>query len=324
MTQPDPSGSVPRDSTKDEPEMADLSVSADAAADSAARGAKADADKAVPAASIVPEQPAKPAPVASKPKTPEAAKKAEGESWLETVKTIVYALLIALVIRTFLFQPFYIPSGSMENTLLVGDYLFVEKFAYGYSRASFPFRGWPVGDFFHGRVMERTPARGDVIVFKMPNPESSEYMQDFIKRVIGLPGDRIQMLNGVLYINDKPVPKVRVDDYVGKDQYDIVRPIERYRETLPEGKSYYVLDAMKDSNEDNTPVFTVPPGHYFMMGDNRDNSDDSRLSVGFVPAEDLVGKAEFRFFSIDDTAVWYEPWTWPGAIRYRRMFTPVD
>jgi signal peptidase I len=299
LTQPDPSGSVPRDSRKDEPEMSETSA--------AEPQAPIDAPETPP---VKPVEAAKPA--------------AQGESWFETVKTIVYALLIALVIRTFLFQPFYIPSGSMENTLLVGDYLFVEKFVYGYSRASFPFRGWPVGGFFQGRLFNTVPERGDIVVFKMPNPESSEYMQDFIKRVIGLPGDRVQMMDGVLYINDKPVPKVRVDDYVGKDQFDIVRPIARYRETLPNGKSYFVLDAIQNSNEDNAGPFVVPPGHYFMMGDNRDNSDDSRLSVGFVPAEDLVGKAEFRFFSIDETAVWYEPWTWPGAIRYRRMFTGIE
>src|SRR5690349_15285361 len=169
--------------------MADLSVPADAAADSAARKAKADADAAAPAATVAPEQPVKPAPAASKPKSPEAAKKAEGESWLETVKTIVYALLIALVIRTFLFQPFYIPSGSMENTLLVGDYLFVEKFAYGYSRYTFPFGAWPFGNMMHGRFMGSDPQRGDVVVFKYPQDNST----DFIKRVIGLPGDTVQM-----------------------------------------------------------------------------------------------------------------------------------
>jgi signal peptidase I len=308
--------------------MADTSISAEIAADPALAAVedtvRVAGTPAAPEAVAPPEQPAaaKPAPVAAAPKAPPAAK-AQGESWFETVKTIVYALLIALVIRTFFFQPFYIPSGSMENTLLVGDYLFVEKFAYGYSRASFPFRAWPVGDYFHGRLFDTVPERGDIIVFKMPNPESSEYMQDFIKRLVGLPGDRIQMLDGVLYINDKPVPKVRAGSYYGADQYGIVRDIPRYRETLPNGKSYYVLDAMQNSNEDNTQVFVVPPGHYFMMGDNRDNSDDSRMSVGFVPAEDLVGKAEFRFFSIDDTAVWYEPWTWPGAIRFRRMFTGI-
>ncbi len=243
----------------------------------------------------------------------------KGESWLETFKTVAYALLIAFVIRTFLFQPFNIPSASMEATLLVGDYLFVEKYAYGYSRHSFPFSLAP----FSGRVFGSEPARGDVIVFKMPNQNSPDYMKDFIKRLIGLPGDHIQMLNGVLYINDKPVPKVAAADYVEPDGFGGTRHVRQFRETLPNGKSYLTLDRF-DSDADNTQVFIVPPGHYFMMGDNRDNSDDSRAAVGYVPAEDLVGKAELRFFSIDETAIWYEPWTWPGAIRFRRMLTFID
>ncbi len=243
----------------------------------------------------------------------------KGESWLETVKTIAYALLIALVIRTFLFQPFNIPSASMEATLLVGDYLFVEKFSYGYSRHSFPYSLMP----FSGRVFGSPPTRGDVVVFKMPNVNSPDYLKDYIKRVIGMPGDHIQMVDGVLYINDKPVPKVRVADYVEGDEFGLAHHVHQFRETLPNGKSYLTLDRY-DSGFDNTEVFTVPPGHYFMMGDNRDNSDDSRGNVGYVPAENLVGKAEFRFFSIDDSAIWYEPWTWPGAIRFSRMFTLID
>jgi signal peptidase I len=247
------------------------------------------------------------------------AKDKKGESWLETFKTVAYALLIAFVIRTFLFQPFNIPSESMMATLLVGDYLFVEKYAYGYSKHSFPFSLAP----FSGRVFSSEPVCGDVIVFKMPNPNSDLYMQDFIKRLIGLPGDHIQMINGVLYLNDKPIPKVRVADYVEPDGFGGSRHVRQYRETLPNGKAYLTLDRF-DSQADNTQVFIVPPGHYFMMGDNRDNSDDSRAAVGYVPAEDLVGKAELRFFSIDETAIWYEPWTWPGAIRLGRMFTFID
>ncbi|MBV8977548.1 MAG: signal peptidase I [Alphaproteobacteria bacterium] len=266
--------------------------------------------------------------VASAPTPPPAATAAttaepKGESWVETVKTIFYALLIALVIRTFFFQPFNIPSASMESTLLVGDYLFVEKFAYGYSRSSFPFRAWPVGNWMHGRLFGSDPARGDVVVFKMPNKNSPEYMEDFIKRVVGLPGDHIQVLNGLLYINGKVVPRTVIAPYVETDAFGMIHEVPRYRETMPNGVSYTVLDRIQESNEDNTQVFVVPPGNYFMMGDNRDNSDDSRLDVGFVPAEDLVGKAEFRFFSIDESAVWYKPWTWPGAIRFGRMFTPI-
>ena len=261
--------------------------------------------------------------------TASLSKKKEGESWLETVKTIVYALLIAFVIRTFLFQPFNIPSGSMENTLLVGDYLFVEKFAYGYSRYSFPF-GFPP---FSGRVFGSGPQRGDVVVFKMPNQNSVDYMKDFIKRVIGVPGDHIQMINGQVWLNGKPVPKLRAADYVTDEPpcpiASDVPPfgpihVPRYRETLPGGKSYYVLDCMPDGPSDNTPVYVVPPGHYFMMGDNRDNSDDSRAEVGFVPADNIEGKAEFLFFSIDSSADWWEFWKWPWAIRYNRLFTVID
>jgi signal peptidase I len=240
------------------------------------------------------------------------------DSWQELVKTIVYAGLIAVVIRTFLFQPFFIPSGSMENTLLIGDYLFIEKFAYGYSRYSFPFGGWPLGEMTHGRFPAMGPQRGDVIVFKTPTDNST----DFIKRVIGLPGDRIQMINDVLYLNDKPVPRQKIEDFVGTLDGEEGHWTQ-YRETLPGGKSYVVLDKVTDGPLDSTEVFTVPAGHYFMMGDNRDNSLDSRADVGYVPAENLEGKAVFRFFSTDGSARIWEIWKWPFAVRYSRLFTLV-
>jgi len=244
---------------------------------------------------------------------------AQGESWTELAKTVIYAGLIAVVIRTFLFQPFNIPSGSMENTLMIGDYLFVEKFSYGYSRYTFPFGGWPFGDSLHGRFLARSPQRGDVVVFKFPQDNST----DFIKRVIGVPGDRIQMVNDILYLNGKPVPRQRVADFVGNlDGINGSWP--QYRETLPGGKSYITIDKETDAPLDNTPLFVVPADHYFMMGDNRDNSDDSRAAVGYVPAENLEGKAEFRFFSIDTSAPAWEFWKWPTAIRYSRLLTPID
>ncbi len=250
-------------------------------------------------------------------KTP-AKTQPQGESWTELAKTVIYAGLIAVVIRTFLFQPFNIPTGSMEGTLLVGDYLFVQKFAYGYSRYTFPFGGWPFGDAMHGRFLQREPHRGDVIVFKFPQDNST----DFIKRLIGLPGDRVQVRDSVLYLNDKMVPRTRVDDYV-EIVNGVTVNVPRYRETLPGGPTYDTLDRDPEGALDNTGVFVVPPNHYFMMGDNRDNSDDSRAAVGYVPAENLEGKAEFRFFSVNGSAHIWEVWKWPFAVRYSRLLTPI-
>ena len=270
-------------------------------------------------------------PVASSPTPGKSEAKSaitDQESIIETVKTVVYALLIALVIRTFLFQPFNIPSGSMEATLLVGDYLFVEKFAYGYSQYSFP---WGLGPI-SGRVWQGSgPHRGDVVVFKLPRDTSVDY----IKRVIGLPGDRVQLIDGQIYLNGKAVPRVRAADYIENDELGTPRHIPRYRETLPGGRSYLVLARDPGGTENNTDVYVVPQGHYFMMGDNRDNSLDSRFAptgkgdafdrsdgVGFVPAANLVGQAEFIFFSVDGSIFTF--WDWPWTIRFSRMFTSID
>jgi len=237
---------------------------------------------------------------------------------LDTVKTIVYAVLIALVVRTVAYEPFNIPSGSMVPTLLVGDYLFVSKFSYGYSRYSVPF-GLPL---FSGRIFFHPPERGDVAVFKLPTDNSTDY----IKRVIGLPGDHIQMKNGVLYINDQPCPRKRIEDYLYEEGNGAVIPITQYLETLPNGRQHRIIQMTDNGPLDNTPVYDVPMGKYFMMGDNRDNSQDSRVlsAVGYVPAENLVGPAQFIFFSTDGSAALWEPWKWPFAIRYSRLFHGVN
>ncbi len=233
----------------------------------------------------------------------------------ETVSVIVQALLLALVIRTLLFQPFSIPSGSMRPTLLEGDYLFVTKWAYGYSRHSLPFSP----DIFEGRIWGSEPERGDVVVFKFPpNPSL-----DYIKRVIGLPGDRLQMRDGVLFINGQEVPREKVGEIDNPDITEVDRPVDVYRETLPNGVSYDTLDLTANSIGDNTREFVVPAGHYFMMGDNRDNSTDSRFSVGFVPYENLVGRANIIFFSIADGASPLEIWKWPSEMRASRLFNSV-
>jgi signal peptidase I len=233
----------------------------------------------------------------------------------ETVKVIVQALLIALVFRTFLFHPFNIPSGSMEPTLLIGDYLFVSKFSYGYSRYSFPL-DLP---FIKGRVWGAVPERGDIAVFRPPREPGTDY----IKRVIGLPGDRIQMRGGALYINDQPVEREPAGDWKGEGRFGGETNIRQYRETLPNGVSYLTLDMTDNGAGDDTRVFEVPADHYFMMGDNRDNSQDSRFlegPVGFVPAENLVGRAEIIFFSVEAGTPAWEFWTWPKSLRVERLF----
>jgi signal peptidase I len=242
----------------------------------------------------------------------DSKKKEKSGALGENVKVIVQALLLALVIRTFLFQPFSIPSGSMMPTLLVGDYLFVSKYAYGYSHYSFPFSP----DFFDGRIWADEPERGDVAVFRYPpNPEL-----DYIKRVIGLPGDTVQMRDGLLYINGEPVERERVGTYTPEGNYRGGEPVPVYRETLPNGVSYRTLDLTPNSPGDNTEVFTVPEGHYFMMGDNRDNSADSRFEVGFVPFENFVGRANIIFFSMEEGTSPLAVWKWPTDLRYDRLF----
>jgi signal peptidase I len=238
------------------------------------------------------------------------------ELW-EIVKTIVYALAIALVLRVIFFQPFTIPSASMEPNLYEGDYIIVSKFTYGWSRHSIPFSP-PI---FHGRIFEHQAHRGDIVVFKLPRDGHTDY----VKRVIGLPGDHVQMKDGLLYVNDKlierePLSPVRED--IG---FGVVRDVARYEEKLQSGKTYATQDFGPDNPLDNTGVYVVPEGYYFMMGDNRDNSLDSRVppaddGVGYVPAENLVGKAQIILLSWKPQASIFKPWTWILDARPSRFF----
>ena len=243
--------------------------------------------------------------------------KEKKESLTETLKTVVYAVLIAVLIRSLLFEPFRIPSGSMYPTLEVGDYLFVSKYTYGYSKHSFPFSLAPIT----GRIFSKMPERGDIVVFKFPKDNRT----DFIKRIIGLPGDKIRMSRGRLYLNDQPVFREEVGKYIVSEF--VVRPEKyvEYEETLPEGFKHRILEISDhEKRVDNTPEFVVPDNHFFVMGDNRDRSDDSRIHVGFVPYENLVGKARFLFFSHNDKGAWYKPWTWFKAVRWNKLFTPLN
>jgi signal peptidase I len=234
----------------------------------------------------------------------------------EVISVVVQALILALVIRTLLFQPFSIPSGSMRPTLLEGDYLFVSKFAYGYSRYSVPFGP----DLFEGRIWAGEPERGDVAVFKLPsNPRL-----DYIKRVIGLPGDTVQMRDGALFLNGEAVEREAIGTIDDVDITEQQRPVRVYRETLPNGISYRTLDVTQGTVGDDTREFIVPEGHYFMLGDNRDNSADSRFNVGFVPAENLVGRANIIFFSIAGGASPLEVWRWPAELRLDRFFASAS
>ncbi|MEI9987105.1 MAG: signal peptidase I [Aliidongia sp.] len=258
-------------------------------------------------------QPAKPQP--GKTGGAKGKKVKQEESILDIIKTVVSVVAIVLVVRTFVFEPFNIPSGSMKPTLLVGDFVFVSKFSYGYSKYSFPWIRPPIG----GRVFGSLPKRGDVVVFKLPRDTSVDY----IKRIVGLPGDKIQMIDGVLNINSQPVKLQRIED--GFDTDPNIGDVQQFIETLPNGVQHPIFKHVGHQPYDDTAVFTVPEGNVFAMGDNRDNSLDSRVppqqdGVGYIPVENLVGRAEIRWFSFENKDPW---WYGPFGIRYSRLFTGV-
>ena len=236
----------------------------------------------------------------------------------ENIKTLLYALVIAIIIRSLLVQPFYIPSSSMEPTLLVGDRLFVTKYSYGYSKHSFPFSP-PI---LSKRVMFNSPERGDVVVFKTP----ADNRTDYIKRLIGLPGDNIQLIESNLYLNNSEILKSRISlkskISCGNDSIDVYK----FEEKLPNGKSFHTV-YLENYTYQNSDVFTVPDDHYFFLGDNRDCSKDSRYltSVGYVHKDNLVGKAQYIFFS-SDTRIGsiFEFWKWHKSIRFKRTFNKIN
>ena len=250
----------------------------------------------------------------------------------ETFRFLLKLAVVVLILRSFIFAPFSIPSESMLPRLLIGDYLFVSKWNYGYSRWSLP-AGIPL---IPGRIFGSTPARGDVVVFRAPEVLD----HDVIKRVIGLPGETIQIRQGVVYLNGKAIPKLRIADFTipltdnfnaekcGAPYVDVVKNVQicrypRFRETLPGGRSYEVLDQAELPDRDDTGLYTIPAGHIFVMGDNRDDSGDSRFpapqGMGYVPLENVEGKAVVNFFSTDGDAEWLKPWTWVGAARWSRI-----
>ncbi len=237
--------------------------------------------------------------------------------FVEIVKTVVYALLIALFLRVIFFQPFTIPSASMEPNLYEGDYIIISKYSYGWSKHSIPFSP----PLFKGRIFAREPHRGDIVVFKLP----SDTKMDYVKRMIGLPGDRVQMKGGVLYLNDKPVPHQPMTPIKAIVPPGYTADVPRFREQI-NGKAYVTQDFGPDNEYDNTDVYIVPEGYYFLMGDNRDNSSDSRVNparggVGYVPAENLEGKAQIILLSWKPEASIFKPWTWILDARPSRFFT---
>ncbi|RYE49720.1 MAG: signal peptidase I [Hyphomicrobiales bacterium] len=235
---------------------------------------------------------------------------------LETIIVIIEALAIALIFRTFLYQPFSIPTASMQQTLMIGDYFIANKWTWGFGKYSFP-----IALPFNGRIFGSEPKRGDVAVFR--NEITNE---DYIKRVIGMPGDRIQMKEGRLYINGTMVEREQTGTATDTDSYMTTVPVTVYTETLPNGVKHTIQEISDNEQLDNTAEYVVPAGHFFMMGDNRDRSADSRVlsQVGYVPLDNLIGKAEARFFSIKNNLPPWQLWEWPANVRWDRMFQSVN
>jgi signal peptidase I len=248
-------------------------------------------------------------------------------STVEELKSIIFVVALALFIRIFLIEPFFVPTGSMKVTVLEGDYIFSTKYSYGYSKHSIPFSP----DFFSGRILSSKPERGDIIIFRPPMNMDIRY----IKRLIGLPGDKIQLINNVVYINDKPIEREEVGEIIGEDG----TKYRKYKETLPNGVSYlaYKTDpeqssSVNNSYHSNTAVFYVPNDKYFFLGDNRDNSRDSRVDLGFVPFENFIAKGQFILFSTKEM-LWPQNvgflegftriWTWLSSIRTERLFRNI-
>ena len=274
----------------------------------------------------------KPADMANDVKTKPKRSETPRSETAETFRFLLKLAVVVLILRSFIFAPFSIPSESMLPRLLIGDYLFVSKWNYGYSRWSLP-AGVPL---IPGRILGSTPTRGDVVVFRAPEVLD----HDVIKRVIGLPGETVQMRQGVVYLNGKAIPKFRIADFTipltanfdaekcGAPFVDVVANVQicrypRFRETLPGGRSYEVLDQAELPDRDDTGLYTIPAGHIFVMGDNRDDSGDSRFpapsGMGYVPLENVEGKAVVSFFSTDGNAEWLKPWTWVSAARWERI-----
>ena len=242
--------------------------------------------------------------------------KGKKNSFFGNLKSIFIAIFIALLIRSFIFEPFNIPSGSMKPNLLVGDFIFVSKYSYGFSKHSLPF-SIPL---IPGKIFSNTPERGDVVVFKTPENNRTDY----IKRVIGLPGDKIEIKNGIIFINGSEILRKKLNDFIDTDNKSSNKRVRMYNEYFF-NKEINILDITDNGIADNTQLFNVPENHFFVMGDNRDNSQDSRFisTVGFIPYENLVGKAQFIFFSLEN-ARFLQIWKWPNSIRYERIFQKIQ